>query len=512
MTQWSAGYRADIGYLFGYYPELNPLRVNVAFLNAGLACPDWSTSCELGYGQGMSVNLHAAASPVQWYGTDFNPSQAAFAKETAAAAGSKAQLFDESFAEFAARPDLPGFDFIGVHGIWSWISDENRQVMVDFIRRKLNVGGVLYISYNTLPGFAAFAPVRHLMAEHARVIGSPGRGIVPCVDDAISFANRLIDVDPLFSRANPVVKGRLKKLGDQNRRYLAHEYFNQEWEPMYLSTMAQWLEPAKLQYACSAQYLDHVDGINLTPEQQAFLKEIPDPMFREGVRDFMVNQQFRRDFWVKGARRLNPLEQGEALRQQKMVLTGHRPDISLKVKGVLGEATMSDEVYTPLLDLMADHLPRTLGHMEQHLKQAGITFAQMVQAVMVLTGAGHMSPAQDDPAAAEAGSPTDRLNRFLLNRARGSGDIAHLASPVTGGGVSVGRVEQLFLLASNGGKQQPGEWAQFAWEILKSQGQKLKKDGQVLETDEQNLAHLTGQAEIFAQKQMPVLKALKVTS
>jgi hypothetical protein len=47
---------------------------------------------------------------------------------------------------------------------------------------------------------------------------------------------------------------------------------------------------------------------------------------------------------------------------------------------------------------------------------------------------------------------------------------------------------------------------------LKSQGQKLKKDGQVLETDEQNLAHLTGQAEIFAQKQMPVLKALKVTS
>ena len=23
-----------------------------------------------------------------------------------------------------------GFDFIGVHGIWSWISDENRSIMV----------------------------------------------------------------------------------------------------------------------------------------------------------------------------------------------------------------------------------------------------------------------------------------------------------------------------------------------------------------------------------------------
>jgi SAM-dependent methyltransferase len=66
-------------------------------------------------------------------------------------------LFDESFAEFASR-DLPEFDYIGLHGIWSWISDENRAVIVDFIRRKLKVGGVLYISYNTLPGWAPLPP------------------------------------------------------------------------------------------------------------------------------------------------------------------------------------------------------------------------------------------------------------------------------------------------------------------------------------------------------------------
>jgi hypothetical protein len=55
------------------------------------------------------------------------------------------------------------------------------------------------------------------------------------------------------------------------------------------------LESARLHYACSAHYMDHIDGINLTAEQQAFLKEIQDPLFRESVRDFMVNQQFRRD-------------------------------------------------------------------------------------------------------------------------------------------------------------------------------------------------------------------------
>jgi hypothetical protein len=59
MTDWTAGYVADIGYTFGYYQELNPLRAKLAFLNAGLVCPPFGTACELGFGQGLSANLHA---------------------------------------------------------------------------------------------------------------------------------------------------------------------------------------------------------------------------------------------------------------------------------------------------------------------------------------------------------------------------------------------------------------------------------------------------------------------
>lgn len=77
-------------------------------------------------------------------GTDFNPSQAAFAPEIASVTGADARLFDESFAEFCARDDLQEFDFIGLHGIWSWVSDVNRGVIVDFVRRKLKVGGVVH--------------------------------------------------------------------------------------------------------------------------------------------------------------------------------------------------------------------------------------------------------------------------------------------------------------------------------------------------------------------------------
>ena len=141
MTDWTSGYVADIGYTFGYYTELNPLRVKLAFLNAGLACPAFGTACELGFGQGVSANIHAAATVTQWHGTDFNPAQASFAQELSAVSGGHATLVDDAFADFAQRSDLPAFDYIGIHGIWSWISDDNRAVMVEFIRRKLKVGG-----------------------------------------------------------------------------------------------------------------------------------------------------------------------------------------------------------------------------------------------------------------------------------------------------------------------------------------------------------------------------------
>jgi len=149
MIDWTAGYVADIGYTYGYYAELNPLRARLAFLNAGLVPPDLGCHCELGFGQGLSVNIHAAASGGAWYATDFNPAQAGFAQALARVSGANARLADEAFADFCQRPDLPDFDSIGLHGIWSWISDENRRVIADFVGRKLKVGGVLYISYNT---------------------------------------------------------------------------------------------------------------------------------------------------------------------------------------------------------------------------------------------------------------------------------------------------------------------------------------------------------------------------
>lgn len=126
MAEWTGGYVADLGYTYGYYGELNPLATQLLLLAAGLACPKIEAACELGFGQGVGINIHAAGTQICWHGADFNPAQAAHALGLAKASGAALHLSDESFEQFATRQDLPGFDFIGLHGIWSWVSEQNR--------------------------------------------------------------------------------------------------------------------------------------------------------------------------------------------------------------------------------------------------------------------------------------------------------------------------------------------------------------------------------------------------
>ena len=41
---------------------------------------------------------------------------------------------------------------------------------------------------------------------------------------------------------------------------------------MFFSEISEILNSAKLEYACSAHYIDLVDAVNLTEEQRGFLK------------------------------------------------------------------------------------------------------------------------------------------------------------------------------------------------------------------------------------------------
>lgn len=510
MQEWSDGYMTEVGYTYGYYPELNPARVRLALLQAGIAPPELGNACELGFGQGVSIALHQAASGVQWHGTDFNPSQVGFARMLAQGSPLAARLSDQAFEAFCRRDDLPQFDFIALHGIWSWISDANRQAIAAFIERKLNVGGVVYVSYNTQPGWAATGPLAELVSGFDAALNPPGIGPAARIDAALDFADRLMASGTLYGKANPQVLAHLKHMRGQDRRYLAHEYMNRDWNPTSFARMRGWMEGAKLQFGAAAGYLDHVPTLHLTPPQQALLAGIADPGFRELARDFIVNRLFRRDYWVRGPRRLASGERADRLRAERVVLGQAADKVAFKASGARGEAILNATVYRPLVDALAGHRPRSLGDIESALAARGIALGSIVEAVMVLAGTGALYPAQDEATIAAAGPASARLNARLCGMARYADDIAVLASPVTGGAVKVGRIEQLFLLARSQGHQDEEAWARFTAAAFEAQGQRLLQDGAPLDSDARQLEVLRAHARSFGATRLLILDALGV--
>mgnify|MGYP000482275646 CR=1 FL=1 len=180
MAEWHDGYVTELTYTQGYYRELSPLAMRFALQCAGFKAPPAQgfNYCELGFGQGVSLNVHAAAHPdSRFWGNDFNPAHARHAGALAQAAGTNLNVLEASFAELLQRTDLPQFDYIGLHGIWSWVSDENRAHLVEFCRRYLKSGGVLYISYNCLPGCTPAPPAQRATPGGSRLrrcCSSPG--------------------------------------------------------------------------------------------------------------------------------------------------------------------------------------------------------------------------------------------------------------------------------------------------------------------------------------------------
>ena len=508
---WNEGYFTDVGYTYGYYREINPVFQRFCLLLRGFSCVESAEfrHCELGFGQGISVNIHAAANPGQYVATDFNPAHSAHANSIAAQSGCGARLYDDSFEQLLNRTDLPQFDSISLHGIWTWVSRENHHLIVEFVRRYLKPGGVLYISYNCFPGWAPDYPLRQLFALHDRYVCT-GNETSGRVEAALRFSESLLQANPLYAQAAPNLGKKLEVIKGQNRNYLAHEYFNRDWNCMYFSDVVDALAVAKLDYVTTAVPLDAFDAINLTADGQAFLRTVEHPILREQARDYFVNQQFRKDLYVRGAVQLSPVEHRERMLDTRFVLMQHVDSISTAVRGVLGEATLQQEVYRPLLAAFTaeGYAAKTLRQLSSAVPT--MNYPSLQQAIGILVGMGAIAPCQSEADVQQVQGRCVALNRYLCQQSKFGNRIETLASPLTGGGVSVGRFAQLFLLAREQGSEQPEQWAQYVWQVLAGQGQSLIKDGKTLEGAEANLAELTRQAQAFADQSLVVLKALGI--
>jgi SAM-dependent methyltransferase len=507
MANWTAGYVADIDYTYGFYRELTPALLAYAGLLQGKRTPDPNGSlayCELGSGQGLTTNLLAAANPqIDFYATDFIPGHIAESRRLAAEAGStNVHFFDQSFQDFIDEPSLPEFDIVSLHGIYSWVTPDNRAAIVEFLRRKLKPGGLAYVSYNTM-GWAPATPMRELMYRYGAVQGgsSPRR-----LASALELMDKVFAVGPRYVAANPALAQRLEALKKIDKNYLVHEYFNEAWSLLYHGDVAQEFSEAKLSYLGSAHLLDHIDAVNLTEPQQQLLRTIDDGGVREMLRDFITGQQFRRDIFVKGSASLSPREFQTGWLEQRFALSTPKDDVPKKVTTLQGESNLKPEVYDPLVEILASG-PRTFREIVSQPGIAAMGGEKVQQAITVLVGAGHIQPCLGAKGEGARKARTKAFNTALFERAQADGVIGFVASPVTGGGVALSRLQQLFLLAR---QRKIADAPQFVWNLLAGQGQRLMRDGAPIESAEDNLAEIRKEHDEFVAKRLPVVEQLGI--
>ena len=362
MPDWARGYVSDIGYTHDFYYDMSPVHIGLAMLVQGHVAPDLTapfTYCELGCGQGVTTNVLAAANPHgQFWATDFAPAHAYNAARLASEAESpNVRFLDHDFLAMIDA-DLPQFDVIALHGVYSWISAANRRAIVAFISRRLKLGGVVYISYNALPGWASAMPLRELMIRHTVGRTTPAR-----VQEGLAFARRVAALNAAYFVDNPAVRQRLEKLDTQPKNYLGHEYFNQDFNPQYFAEVVEELAAAKLSFSTSACIADSTDGLNLSNDAQALLRETDCLVAQEGLRDVFVNKMFRRDLFVRGRLNLSVPAQAEALMRTRVALLASSPEnLAMTARFPVGEVTLQPEVYRPVIAALARG-PTSIGNL-----------------------------------------------------------------------------------------------------------------------------------------------------
>ncbi|ALH82242.1 class I SAM-dependent methyltransferase [Sphingopyxis macrogoltabida] len=504
---WNAGYVSEVDYIYGYFSELAPIRLEFALLSRGIShdVGDRPNYLELGFGQGLSLNINAATSSGQFYGTDFNPSQAAYTAQVARAGGKPIRIFDDSFEEFARRSDLPQFDIIVLHGIWSWVSEDARQAIVDVVRTNLKPGGILYVSYNCKPGWSPIEPLRHLLNLHAAKAATGG--LISRVGESLDFAQRLVDTNSGYFAQYPAIGEMVKSIGKLDRNYVSHEYFNRHWLPESFSEVSARLAEAKMDFAASASLIDNMPGLGVPAHCQDLLAGISDLALYETTRDYLVNRQFRRDIYVKGKRHLTGAEVADRLEAYNFLALADAEELPLSLATAAGSATLREDIYKPVWTAIRSAAGELISFSKlcETVTADGISRTQLAEALFVLTGRGDLAPAtrSADPDGDVAASVA--LNHELCRRSKYMAGASSLAAPRIGAAVTVGRVQQLVLLALwEGEKDIDGA----VWNWLSAQNERLMREGNVLETEEENLGEIRKIRADVEERLLPLLERL----
>jgi len=296
------GYVTDVEYTGDFYAHLAPAWLAYIAAINGYAAPRLDgnfTWCELGCGKGVTALALAATHPRgEFHACDFNPPHIEYAERLRRAAGlANARFYATDFAGMMTQ-DLPPFDFVVLHGVYSWVPETARAEIREFLRRKLKPGGLAMVSYNVLPGWAQLTPLRQLLQAYARDV--PGDSLDKA-RAAFARAKALADAGAAFFAGNPAAAQRLASLAHEDIRYVAHEFLTPHGDPFYFSDVETAMRGCGLAYAGSMSPAENYPALQVPARFHGLVAGAGTRALAETQADFISNATFRRDLYAAQA-------------------------------------------------------------------------------------------------------------------------------------------------------------------------------------------------------------------
>ncbi|MGI9374097.1 MAG: methyltransferase regulatory domain-containing protein [Hyphomicrobiales bacterium] len=379
------------------------------------------------------------------------------------------------------------------------------------MKKKLKVGGALQISYNCYPGWAAMVPLQHLMNLHKKTTADKALDPRVALQNAFGFVNALANANAGFFKANPGVKEQLDGLGQQDATYLVHELFHDKWPVTPFSDVADKLGEAKMSFVGSANLLEHIDVLAMSPQHIQIVNSIADLTLRESVRDFCMNRRFRSDIFTKGAQAVTREERDEELRKMKFVLVRHPETLNYeKIEIAPGQTlNLKKKFMDPVVKALSENnfAPKTVAEIEKHDSAKGLDFEQLADVLITLTGCFVIAPAQEGSVVSSSEETCKALNSEFTIQIKRNNVTNAIASPLIGGGFGITSTQLLFLSAALNGKKSKKDTIAHSWALMQKIGWRALENGEQIKDEKVNIERLEEEYKFFSEKRMPLLKA-----
>jgi len=253
------------------------------------ALPTAMRVLELGCGRGGNLIPMAAQYPGSCFlGIDLSGDSIRQASTNAAELGLSNLDFEQRDILTVAR-EIGAFDYIIVHGVYSWVPDVVREQIIALFGQLLAPQGVAYVSYNALPGCRLRDLARDVMLFAVKDIADP-RERVRVARSALKEIAEASDPDSFHGAA---LRQRLKQIDELPDNVLYHDDLNPGARAFALHEVLSVAERHGLQFLAEASF-PNLYGAAKGPAQQMLDRMPLEQMaLREQTLDLLIGRAFR---------------------------------------------------------------------------------------------------------------------------------------------------------------------------------------------------------------------------